>query len=75
MSAGTVLDAVGTVAIVLGVLLALGYAGLLVARIVASTDTEEGERLRAALTEHAAELNAQAQAKGARLRERMAADR
>ena len=50
-------------------------AGLLAARILASADTAEGDRLRAALAEHADELNAQARAKGARLRERMAADR
>ncbi|NEK47097.1 5-(carboxyamino)imidazole ribonucleotide mutase, partial [Rhizobium leguminosarum] len=37
--------------------------------------TAEGDRLRAALAEHADELNAQARAKGARLREQMAADR
>lgn len=50
-------------------------AGLLAARILASADTAEGDRLRAALAEHADELNAQARAKGARLRERIAADR
>ena len=50
-------------------------AGLLAARILASADTAEGDRLRAALTEHADELNAQARAKGTRLRERRAADR
>ena len=50
-------------------------AGLLATRILASADTAEGDRLRAALAEHADELNAQARAKGARLREQMAADR
>lgn len=50
-------------------------AGLLAARILATADTPEGERLRAALAEHADGLNAQAQAKGARLRDRMAAER
>ena len=46
-------------------------AGLLAARILAAGEGEEAARLRSALVTHAAELNAQAQAKGARLRDRL----
>lgn len=46
-------------------------AGLLAARILAAGDSDEAARLREALTAHAADLNAQAQAKGARLRDRL----
>ena len=46
-------------------------AGLLAARILAAGEGEKAARLRSALVTHAAELNAQAQAKGARLRDRL----
>ena len=49
-------------------------AGLLAARILAAGDSDEAVRLRDALTAHAADLNAQAQAKGARLRDRLTAE-
>ncbi len=50
-------------------------AGLLAARILAAGEGAEAARLRDALVAHAAGLNAQAQAKGSRLRDRMAAER
>jgi len=49
-------------------------AGLLAVRILATAPTPEGAALRARLTAFAAELSAQAHAKGAALRERRAAD-
>ncbi len=45
-------------------------AGLLAARILGAGGDAEAERIRSALVTHASELRDQAQAKGARLRER-----
>lgn len=47
-------------------------AGLLAARILASGGSEDDVALRARLAEHAADLGAQARAKGERLRARLA---
>jgi 5-(carboxyamino)imidazole ribonucleotide mutase len=49
-------------------------AGLLAVRILAAAGTDEGAALRARLTAFAADLSAQAHAKGARLRERRTED-
>lgn len=49
-------------------------AGLMAARIIASGEGAEAQRLRAALSDFAAELSAQAHAKGERLRQRVAGD-
>ena len=46
-------------------------AGLMAARILAAGEGEEAERLRGALADFAADLSAQAHAKGERLRERL----
>ncbi|MDY6055346.1 5-(carboxyamino)imidazole ribonucleotide mutase [Micrococcus sp.] len=46
-------------------------AGLLAARILAAGDTPEAEHLRGRLAAFAEDLNAQARAKGARLRDRL----
>lgn len=49
-------------------------AGLMAARIIAAGEGTEAQRLRAALSDFAAELSAQAHAKGERLRQRVAGD-
>lgn len=49
-------------------------AGLMAARIIASGEGVEAQRLREALSGFAAELRAQAHAKGERLRQRIAGD-
>ncbi|MGE9781528.1 5-(carboxyamino)imidazole ribonucleotide mutase [Janibacter sp. G368] len=50
-------------------------AGLMAVRILAAGEGEEAQRLRAALANFAADLSAQAHAKGERLRQRVAAGR
>ncbi|MFX4286110.1 5-(carboxyamino)imidazole ribonucleotide mutase [Janibacter sp. G349] len=50
-------------------------AGLMAVRILAAGEGEEAQRLRSALANFAADLSAQAHAKGERLRQRVAAAR